>query len=251
MAFAVFGPGSLYLTRTDITGATPINIGFAQEFSLDESGETKELFGQYQYPLAVARGTIKCTGKAKAAMISGQALNMFHGNTFNAGQLIGVLGESHTVPTVSPFTVASAQGTLWNNDLGVLYASTGLPLIKETASGSVTAQGEYYVSAGGTYTFDSLDGGASVNLSYGYTNTTSGGETSTIQNQLIGFAPTFQMDYVTTFNGKPYYIRIFNAIATKLSQSFKLTDFMMPEIDFSVYANTAGQVYEVSYADVG
>jgi hypothetical protein len=42
MAFAVFGPGSLYVTRTDIV-STPINIGYCQSFSLDETGETKQL----------------------------------------------------------------------------------------------------------------------------------------------------------------------------------------------------------------
>lgn len=249
MSFAVFGPGSLYVTRTDVANATPINIGYANEFSLEESGETKELFGSYQYPLAVARGTIKATGKIKAAVISGQALNIFHGEAFTAGQLLASLAENATVPTVSPFTVAGAQAANFNTDLGVVYASTGLPFTKESAASAVGAAGEYYSSAG-TYTFDSVDAGAGVLLSYAYNSTVSG-QTQTIQNSLIGYAPTFQLDYVTKFQGKSYYIRIFNAISTKLAQSFKLTDFNMPEFDFSVFQNAAGQVYEVSYADAG
>jgi len=251
MAYAVFGPGAIYLTRTDITGATPINIGYAQEFSLDETAENKELFGSYQYPLVVARGTIKASGKMKAAMVSGQALNCFHGSTFASGQILASLGEAQTVPASGTYTVASAQGTLWNTDLGVIYAATGLPLVKETAASLVGAAGEYYASAAGTYTFDSLDAGAAVKLSYAYATTTPGGQTSTIANQLIGTSPTFQIDYVTQLNGKSYYLRIFQAICPKLAQSFKLTDFNMPELDFSVFANSAGNVYEVSYADIG
>lgn len=254
MSFAVFGPGALYVTRTDIAGATPINIGYAQEFSLDESGENKELFGSYQYPLAVARGTIKATGKVKAATISGQALNIFRGGTFTAGQLLASLGEPATVPASGTFTVAGAHPN-FDTDLGVIYSATGLPLIKESAASLVGAAGEYFVSASGTaapvYTFDSLDAGAGVKLSYAYTNTTGGGQTQVVQNQLIGFAPTFQMDYVTTFQGKTYYLRLYSAIASKLTSSFKLTDFYMPEIDFDIQANSAGNVYEVSFADIG
>jgi len=252
MAFAVFGPGALYATRTDITNPTPINIGYAQEFSLDETGETKELFGSYQYPLAVARGTIKCTGKAKAAVISGQALNIFHGNTFSAGQLKASLGEAATVPGTSPYTVAGAHAATFNSDLGVIYSGTGLPLIAEGAASLLGAAGEYY-SSNGTYTFDSIDAGAAVKLSYAYNDTVSadGGQTQIVNNQLIGYAPTFQLDYVTVFQGKSYYLRLYNVICTKLAQSFKLTDFMMPELDFNISANAAGNIYEVSYADVG
>jgi len=253
MAFAVFGPGSLYLTRTDVPNSTPINVGYVQEFSLDESGEDKQLFGSYQYPLAVARGTIKCTGKAKAALISGQALNVFRGGTFTAGQLKASLGEAATVPAATTFTVAAANGANFNQDLGVIYTATGLPLVKEAAASLVGAAGEYYVSNTGTYTFDSLDASAAVKLSYAWndTVTSDGGQTEVVANQLIGFAPTFQLDYVTTFQGKTYYLRLYSAIATKLTTAFKLTDFWMPEIDFSVQANAAGNVYEVSFADVG
>ena len=258
MAFAVFGPGALYVTRTDISGATPINIGYVNEFSLDETGETKELFGSYQYPLAVARGTIKATGKAKAALISGQALNIFRAgatgtNGFSAGQLKASLGENATVPASGTFTVVGANGANFNQDLGVLYAATGLPLVKESAASLVGAAGEYYVSNTGTYTFDSLDASAGVKLSYAYndTVTSDGGQTQIVQNQLIGFAPTFQIDYVTQFQGKSFYLRLYSVICTKLTSSFKLTDFFMPELDFNVQANSAGNVYEVSYADIG
>lgn len=252
MAFAVFGPGALYATRTDISNPTPINIGYAQEFALDETGENKELFGSYQYPLAVARGTIKCTGKAKAAVISGQALNIFHGNTFNAGQLKASLGEAATVPASGTYTVVGGHAANFNADLGVVYSSTGLPLIAEGAASLVGAAGEYYAN-NGTYTFYSGDASAKVNLSYAWNDTVSadGGQTQVIANQLIGYAPTFQLDYVTVFQGKSYYLRLFNVICTKLAQNFKLTDFMMPELDFSISANTAGNVYQVSYADIG
>src|SRR5258706_1437946 len=78
---AVFGPGILIASRTDITIPSPVNVGFVQEFSIDATGTIKELFGQNQWPLAVARGTIKGTGKFKTAGISGLAWSaVFYSN---------------------------------------------------------------------------------------------------------------------------------------------------------------------------
>jgi hypothetical protein len=253
MAFAIFGPGSLYLTRTDVANSTPVNIGYVQEFSLDEAAETKDLFGQNQYPLVSARGTIKITGKAKAAELSGIAVNnCYHGQSnFSSGQLQMASSPSTAIPT-TPFQITPTvpgSGT-WTTDLGVINAATGLPFQK-VASGPTTGQ---YSVAAGVYTFAAADdsgGNAySVIITFAYT-TTGSGQTMIVTNQLIGTTPLFQLDYATTLNGNPYYLRLFQCIASKLGQSFKLTDFMMPEIDFSVFANAAGQVYEASYPQIG
>ena len=40
-------------------------------------------------------------------------------------------------------------------------------------------------------------------------------------------------------------MRLFKCVGEKLSRAHKLTDFMMPEVDFSYQANAAGQVYEM------
>jgi hypothetical protein len=245
--FAVFGPGALYLTRVDIANATPINIGYANEFSLDETGETKELYGQLQYPLAAARGTIKATGKAKAAVVSGIAINAaFHGASFSAGQLLMAQSEAGSIPSATAYTVTVANEATFDTDLGVVYAANGLPLQK--VSGAPTAAGQYSVSAG-VYTFYSADAGLGVLITYAYTKTGSG-QTKLVTAQLIGASPVFQLDYATSWNNNPYYLRIFRCIASKLSQSFKLSDYMMPELDFSVFADPAGRVYEASYPSV-
>src|ERR1700674_2634501 len=99
MSYAAFGPGILIATRTDIANATPINVGFVQDFTIDLTGETKELYGQSQFPLVVARGTIKATGKWKNAEISAYAWNsLFFGMpTINTGGFAWNVGEQHTV----------------------------------------------------------------------------------------------------------------------------------------------------------
>jgi hypothetical protein len=112
-----YGPGSLIVTRTDIPNQTPINIGYAQEFSYDFKGETKTLHGSNQFPIAVRRGTMKVTGKIKAAVISGLAWNAaFFGQSFTDGstKMVPTPGESFTLGTAAtPKTISSisASGT--------------------------------------------------------------------------------------------------------------------------------------------
>src|ERR1700693_4232189 len=102
----LFGPGILYLTRTDIANATPTNVGYVNEFSTDFSFATKELYGQNQFPLLVARGTAKCTGKIKAATLSGQALNsLLIGGTWTAGTQYDLTSTPATPIPVTPFQI--------------------------------------------------------------------------------------------------------------------------------------------------
>ncbi len=76
-----------------------------------------------------------------------------------------VAGEAQTAPSASPWQVAAAQPFgPWGSDLGVVYATTGAPLVAVAASPSI---GQYVVAAG-VYTFSAADTGAPVSLSYGY-----------------------------------------------------------------------------------
>jgi len=258
MALAVFGPGSLYVTRNDIPNQTPINVGYCNEFSYDESAESKALYGSLQYALAEARGTIKATGKIKAAKLSGIALNaVFHGQSFAAGSLVMSQTELGTLLT-NAVTVANAAH--FDTDLGIIYASgasAGLPFQKmppATPQATLTV-GQYTVAAG-VYTFSTADqtaqaaAGATPLVGITYVFTSTAGQSLTVMNTPIGTTPTFQIDYATTDNGQAYYGRFFACVSTKLSKAFKLSDFMMPEIDFGFFANAAGQVYKAGYSEV-
>ena len=151
---AAFGPGVVILTRTDTTTPLAINVGSAQEFTLDVTGNTKGLYGTQQFALAVARGTIKVTGKIKAALLSGIAWNScFFGDTFTAGYDHYFLNEAHTVASTTQVVTNVTGGIV---DLGVTYASNGLPLQRVA---TVSAAGTYsVVQSTGTYTFNVADG---------------------------------------------------------------------------------------------
>lgn len=245
----LFGPGILWLTRTDVANATPINIGFINEFSTDLSFDTKELYGQNQYALLVARGTAKSTGKMKAATLSGQALNtvLIGGSWTQGTQYDAAFSPATAIPT-TPFQITPtvpSSGT-FNQDLGVTNATTGAPLTL-VASGPVAGQ---YSHAAGVYTFSSADqvSGVSVIIAFAYTYTAAPGQSMTIANQPIGTTPTFQIDYKTSLYNSTYYIRIFNSVGSKWSMGHKLTDFAMPEYDFSFFANAAQNVGIISLA---
>jgi hypothetical protein len=241
-----FGSGVLIGTRTDVANSTPVNFGLIQEVTLDLSANTKELYGQYQYPVAVARGTTKVTGKAKAAKISGLAFaNLYHGVTPTAGQTSTVIAEAGAVTTV---TYAGAQTTAVE-DLGVIYAATGLPLTK-VASGPVTGQYSVTVVSGTiTYTLATADPGkGAILVSYTYTIPTVG-QQILVPNQLLGTTPTFSCKLFTTFQGSNISVQIFNAVASKLSFGTKLEDFVMPDFEFSCFANPAGNVMQWNFSD--
>lgn len=248
MAVAAFGPGIAIVTRTDLTPATPINIGYCQSLTLSEKGTTKSLTGQNQYPLVVARSTIKSTGKIVAAESSGIAMNnTFWGQSFVSGGIQWNIAEAHSVPASTPFTVTTTNSSTFDIDLGVVYAATGLPLQHVT---TLTAAGQYTYAAG-VYTFFSAE--ASNNILITYSSTLNTGQSLTVFNKPIGFTPTFQLDYFTTLNQpqpKTFIHRLYACVASGLDMDFKIEDFMMPSFDFEYFADSANRVREIIFPDV-
>ncbi|RBP03808.1 hypothetical protein DFR50_14256 [Roseiarcus fermentans] len=248
MSAAVFGPGVIIVTRTDTAIPVAFNIGYANEFSLDISAPTKQLMGQNQFPIAVARGVAKVTGKAKAAVLSGQVFNAaFFGQSFTAGKDNYYFNEPHTPSTTTQVVTNTTGGIV---DLGVTYAATGIPLVR-VATASVA--GTYsVVQSTGTYTFVAAD---EVALNFNYSNFSSAsGQQLNITNQLIGVTPTFQLDYWTNLNqpaAKPFAVRLFSCAGSKLQIASKIEDFVLPELDFEVFANAAGQVMNINFPDLG
>lgn len=244
--FDVFGPGIAIVTRTDVANSTPVNIGFAQGLSVDFSANIKELYGQNQYALDAARGQTKVSGKMTAAVVSGIAWNsVFFGESLTSGGIKWNPGEAGAVPGVSTYTVTAANAATFDQDLGVTYAATGLPLTKVA---SAPAAGQYSVAAG-VYTFAAADANAAVLLYY--TSTLTGtGQTLTINNHLLGTSPTFRLDYYTSRSNKSLVLRLNQCQLSKLSIATKMEDFAMPEFDFTAFVNSAGQLGQITFPEV-
>lgn len=252
---AAFGPGIAIVTRTDIANGPPVNVGYVNEMTIDFAGTTKELFGQNQYPLVQARGTIKATGKWKSATLSGIAWNnVFFGQSFATGGIDWDIGEAQTIPA-TPFTVTVTDAATFDADLGVTYTATGLPL-QQVAAGAEVAGKSYSVTQTGVnkgkYVFAAGDTTLAVKITY--SKTLSGAQqTMNVVNTLIGTTPTFQLDYYTNLNQpakKPFIVRIFGAIAAKIALAAKLEDFIMPEFDFGLFADGSGRVANLYFPEV-
>ena len=241
-----FGSGMLIATPSG-ANATPMQFGTLQDASIDISFSSKQLFGQYQFPIALARGEGKITGKAKFANIDGPLFNnCFFGQTYNPGQKMWSYNEAGSVPSSSPYVYAAANAGNFDADLGVVYAASGLALVKVA---SAPAIGQYSVSAG-VYTFNSGDAGKAVLVSYSYTQT-SGGSRALISNRVMGTAPTFQIDFYQTnpnIPGAQWSLRLYNCVSSKLSIASKTQDFGIPELDFEALANAANAIGEINTA---
>jgi hypothetical protein len=241
-----FGTGILLGTRTDIPNATPVNFGLVQEVTIEETASVKELYGQFQRAIVHAGGTIKTTGKAKVARISGLAFaHLFYGAVPTAGQLATSFAESAAIPSASPFSFSVAHSADFVDDNGVVLLTSGLPFVKVASAPDV---GQYSVSAG-LYTFNVADSGKSVLVSYTYTSGGSGQKLA-VMNQLLGTTPTFQAQFYTTFQGQAVSLKLNNCTSSKLSFKTKLEDFVMPEFDFSCFADAAGNVMTWSFGEV-
>lgn len=240
-----FGSGVLFGTRTDIANGTPINFGLVQEVTIDESADTKELYGQYQRPIAIGRGKVKTTGKATVAKISGIAMaSLYYGVAPVTGQVATQFAEAGVVAASSPYEVTVANSATWIDDAGVTYAATGLPL---TQVASAPAAGEYSVAAG-VYTFATADAGKAVLISYTY-GVTGSGQKIAVTNTLMGTTPTFKAKFYTTFQSQAISLQFNNCTSSKFTFGTKLDDFTIPEFDFSVFADAAGNVMTWSFGE--
>lgn len=255
MAQFAFGSGILWGTPlqdaagTAITNPTPVQFGTLQDASFDFACDLKELFGQNQFAVAIGRGKGKLTGKAKFAQLNGLLINsLFFGQTMSTGLIADYYDTTGSaIPSVSAYTITPtppSSGT-WAADLGV-RDSNGLPMVRVAAS---PATGQYTVSNVGLYTFSSADSSATVFISFQYTTTSTSARKSVVQNVAMGYAPSFKVDFMMPYAGKTLTISWPNAISTKLSFATKLDDFMVPEFDFSGFADASGTVMTYSLSD--
>jgi len=147
--------------------------------------------------------------------------------------------EAATVPAATPYTANVANAASYNDDLGVVYASSGKRFNRVTTS---SAAGQYSVNfATGVYTFSSADASAAILVSYTYNIVTSGNKL-TMTNQSMGITPTFKATFYTNYNGSGTALRLNACTANKLSLPTKLDTWTVSELDFMAFADASGTI---------
>jgi hypothetical protein len=253
-----FGAGALWGERTDVQiGTTGGNgarqFGILQDVQIDFDWTTKELYGQYQFPVAIARGQGKITGKAKLARILGLLYSdLLFGQSVATGQFAVSQYEAQTVPSNTPYTVTVANAASYNDDLGVYYAASGKAFSRTQTPG---AAGQYSVNfATGVYTFAAADAGAALLISYSY-NVTASGNKITLSNPLMGTTPVFKATFYQAVSpygiggsaeNAPLSLRLNACTSSKLSLPTKVDDWTIFELDFAAFADATGTIGYVS-----
>lgn len=223
---------------------TPLALGILQEGAIDVSWDVKMLYGQQQFPVAVATGKGKVSGTAKFASVTGKIISdLFFGQGVSVGNNTPAYLEAHTIPA-TPYQVTVTNAAQFVADLGVIYTATGVPLVR-VASGPTTGQYSYNSSTG-VYTFAAADTTLGVQISYLYSISASGFK-SIIANQLMGFGPQFEMDFFITYNNQTTLVRAYSCIMTKWGLPSKQGDFLIQDIAFEAFANAAGNIFELDY----
>ena len=249
-----FGVGYLFGRRTDITPATPVELGVLQDIQLDFKQDIKELMGQYKVAVDAAQGMLKITMKAKAARIQSDIWNnLFFGQTQTIGSGQVQMSANEIAAISASVTVANA--TTFVEDLGVKIsgpASTGKGGFAFEKVASAPAAGQYSVvetgGGKGVYSFNATDVTSAYTMSFNYTYTSA----STlygiaIANQLMGSGPAFEMHLGQSYKNNagqlatPYYK--FNACkASGLSVPFKNGDYLVYDVDFQAFADSSGNI---------
>jgi len=237
-----FGSGVLTGVRTDAGGSlTPIRFGALQNVDVEFAGDTKELFATNQYPIDTARGKTKITGKAKVAEIKARMFNdLFFGQTlstttsqkyaWNESSAVGGTGAAS-------YTVANAGSTPLT-DQGVFLASNGNQLIAVSSAPGVN---QYAFNAStGVYTFGSLPAGTGVLVNYQYTFT--GGNSIALGNPLMGNTPRFKATLFQQFEDNQIVLVLNACVSNRLTFPTRIDDYVIEDLDFSAFADAAGNV---------
>lgn len=246
MSQYVFGTGQLF--AMPVGGGAPLRFGALQDVSVDFNGDIKQLFGQYQFALDVARGKTKIEWKASSGNIDATAFNqIFFNQTVETGdQLKQVINETGTVPAMAAYTVTVTNGADFVMDLGVYLASTGAPL-KQVAAAPAT--GQYTVSAAGLYTFNVAQAGAAVLINYLWEDTATGGSLE-IGNSLMGSTPKFQLVLSQIYDAKQFTLILYSCVAEKLSLPLKQDDYLIAELSGQAFADAANRVSRITTTSI-
>lgn len=244
-----FGAGRIFgVPTTDAAGnaiavPTPVEVAVLQDVSVDMSADLKTLYGNKQYPVAVGRGKGKIEIAAKYADVSAAALGSLYFGKSSADGIKDVHEATGTIPTGSPYEITAAppaSGT-FVADLGVFDATTGAQFTRVALAATPLA-GQYKLDdSTGTYTFAAADANTAIKYYYEYSAST-GGQVFNLTNELMGYAPSFQIVLANTFDGKKIALKFNRAISSKLTLPMKNEDFTISDFSAEAFADAAGNI---------
>jgi hypothetical protein len=245
----IFGIGALWGQRSDKAGIGPDQFAVLQDNSIDFTFEIKELYSQLGYPIDIARGKGKITGKAKAARVFANLYaDIFFGETVATGESNVSENEVHTL-AASTLSVTNASAFV--ADLGVYYNAAGNMKFQFVSGTAALSLGQYSTGTNGVYTFYTGDIGAVVSVSYIYTD--ANGKTITINNQFMGYTPTFLGTFYQQRNTQgttgQLTLRLNECVSNHLTIPTKIDDYSIQDFDFQAFSSGSNIVGTISVSE--
>ena len=180
--------------------------------------------------------TAPATGQyAVAGPVSGAAQASFATNVMTVtvvGTGAFAVGQAIASAGVAAGTTILSLGT-GTGGLGTYNLST--------APGTIAAQA---VSASEVYQFAAADAGKTVFVSFNYSASSLIAKNSIVSNIAMGNAPAFRCDLLDGYAGSQTSLSLYKCISTKLMFATKQDDFMIPELDFSAFADSNARVLQ-------
>lgn len=144
-----------------------------------------------------------------------------------------------------PSVLVTHDATLYLQDLGVRYSSTGFPLT--FVSTGIPVTGQYTVittgANAGTYQFAVADEGLGVLISYRYTDST--GSTLQMMNHVMGQGPIISFLLAEPYQSNSNGLYLPAVRVGKMDGATKLDDYFMNSSDFEAFALPSGLVGEM------
>jgi hypothetical protein len=222
---------------------TPQEFQAIQDISLELGKTIKTASGQYLFPIDSAPVDGKATGKITFLQSEIALFNNLMNADVTAVGGFAFATQTSAVPATTPFTVTVTNSATFLKPLTVVYVGAGVggsPVPLTLVTGLPTV-GQYAVAAG-IYTFAAADEGKQIIINYLWTNALAG-STAQINNQLIGYGPICEFYMFPSYQGANGWhlpaIRF-----GKQSRPLKRADYMVVEVDYEAFANSAGLVFE-------
>lgn len=237
-----FGVGKLWAIPSD--DSTPVEFGTLQDVSVGFSWDKKELYGSNQFPVKIVRGKGKIECKASFAEINGLALNLLLAGTVSTGQkkVQTIIGA---VPEAVPYEITTDTDAV---NLGVYDLSNPVVAVPMKLVPVSPAAGQYqFDKSNGKYIFSAAD--ASKPIKYVYKDTVSGGITINLPNANMGTSPVFKAVLNGQLDGKQINLELNACVSAKLDMQFKLEDFLIPNFEFTAFADASGSPGNLTLAE--
>jgi hypothetical protein len=236
-AFAIPVGGNL------ATNPTPQEFQAIQDISLELNKTIKSASGQYIFPIDSGVVEGKATGKITFLQSEIQLFNqLMNADNMSVGG-VQLASQTSVIPASTPFTVTVTNSANFARPFTVVYAGAGVggAPVPLTLVASAPTVGQYSVSAG-VYTFAAADEGKSVIINYLWTNATAG-NTAQMNNQLVGYGPICELYVFPNYQGQNAW-HLPAVRFGKQSKPLKRADYMVVEVDYEAFGNSAGLVFE-------